>query len=129
MLESDDLKETATIGTRLRQWRKSISMKGYQLCKIIKISQGSLSDIENNKSHPAALTLAKIHKHTNVNILWLLVNEGPMLKTGDGGTQSSVPLIDPIYSELLKKFEMVYFAGDDKEKARLIGFLLGISDR
>lgn len=66
------------LGTRLKQWRKFNELRGYQLAAQIGISQGSLSDIENNKSHPSANTLALLHLHTNVNILWLILEEGEM---------------------------------------------------
>lgn len=42
------------LGGRLRKWRKTLPLKSYQLAQLIGISQGSLSDIENNKSLPSA---------------------------------------------------------------------------
>lgn len=68
----------ARLGSRLVYWRKGIPMLGYELAALIGISQGSLSDIENNKSLPSAITLAKFHQRTNLNILWLLLEEEPM---------------------------------------------------
>ncbi len=66
------------LGTRLNQWRIENGLKGYKLAAKLGISQGSLSDIQNNKSHPSADTLARFHKFTNINILWLLLNKGEM---------------------------------------------------
>ena len=66
------------VGSRLKKWRQSTNLKGFQLAEMIHISQGSLSEIENNKSLPSAETIAKLYKYTRVNIFWLLINKGPM---------------------------------------------------
>ena len=66
------------LGSRLRLWRISNGLKGQDLAAQIGISQGSLSDLENNKSHPSANTLAKLHKRSSINIMWLLTNKGEM---------------------------------------------------
>jgi len=66
------------VGTRIRAWRKSLSMKSFELAKVLCISQGSLSDIENNKSLPSADTIAAFHELTDLNIIWMLTG-----KTGD----------------------------------------------
>jgi transcriptional regulator with XRE-family HTH domain len=69
---------TDNVGERLREWRKKSKLKLLELASVIKISQGSLSDLENNKSLPSANTLASIHTHTNLNIIWLLTETGKM---------------------------------------------------
>ena len=66
------------LGTRLRKWRITNNLKGYELAKLIGISQGSLSDLENNVSHPSANTLALLYLNTTINIIWLLIQEGEM---------------------------------------------------
>jgi len=68
----------ACLGTRLRKWRKLNKLKGYQLADHIGLSQASLSDIENNHTHPSANTVALLIKKTNINPIWLLLNEGDM---------------------------------------------------
>ena len=80
-------------------------MKSYQLAKLIRISQGSLSDIENCKSLPSADTIAKLYQHTNLNIIWLLTGKAPIRKT------QHAPGEEPAVNEELK--------------AHLIGFLIG----
>ncbi len=69
------------LGSRLLQWRKALPLKSFELAKLIRISQGSLSDIENNKSLPSADTIAKLYQHTDLNIIWLLTGRGPIKKT------------------------------------------------
>ena len=69
---------TDNVGERLREWRKKSKMKLLELADVIQISQGSLSDLENNKSLPSANTLASLHTHTDLNIIWLLTETGKM---------------------------------------------------
>jgi transcriptional regulator with XRE-family HTH domain len=115
-------------GTRIRQWRKTIPLKGYKLAEILKISQGSLSDIENNKSLPSADTIAKFHMNTNINILWLLTGKGAMTKDVASITDSQdigTHKIDSDLEVLIAKLIRVYNAGDSKKKALIKGFLNG----
>ena len=77
MIMNERIGSTAkNLGTRLRQWRKTLPLKSFELAKLIKISQGSLSDIENNKSLPSADTIAKLYQYSNLNIIWLLLGKG-----------------------------------------------------
>jgi transcriptional regulator with XRE-family HTH domain len=62
-------------GARIRAWRKKVPMKGYELSKKLKFSQGSLSDIENGKSLPSALTIHNFMKYTDIDIFWMLTGE------------------------------------------------------
>jgi len=63
------------VGTRIRLWRKAIPLKALELAKILTISQGSLSDIENNKSLPSAQTIAAFMSETDINIFYMLTGE------------------------------------------------------
>lgn len=65
-------------GPRIRKWRKARELKGFQLAKMLKISQGSLSDIENNKANPSAPTIVSFIQKTDINVEWMLTGE-----TGD----------------------------------------------
>ncbi len=60
------------LGSRLRSWRKSVPMKMMELAELIKVSQGSLSDIERAKSNPSAMSLVSLMGKTSLNIHWLL---------------------------------------------------------
>ena len=70
------------IGLRIRQWRKMAHIKGYELAKIIKISQGSLSDIENNKSDPSAHTIVKLLTLTDIDWVWVLTGKSGEILEG-----------------------------------------------
>lgn len=62
------------IGERLRLFRKSLDMKGVAFSKHIKISQGSLSELENGKTLPRANTLINLYRQ-GCDIHWLLTGE------------------------------------------------------
>jgi len=64
-----------TVGQRLKFWRTRKGMKGNQLAKAIKISQGSLSEIENGKSMPSAQTIIKLMGQEGMDIAWLLTGK------------------------------------------------------
>jgi transcriptional regulator with XRE-family HTH domain len=126
------------LGTRLREWRKTLPLKSYQLAKLIHISQGSLSDIENNKSLPSADTIAKLYQHTRLNIIWLLLNKGPMYRTereassgtGQGGEGIVLEDMDgygddPKLRDLIEKLIRIYNKGNAEKKAHVVGFLNG----
>lgn len=71
------------MGERIRIWRKDLSIKGYELAKMIRISQGSLSDIENNKSDPSAATIKKLLTLTDIDWVWLITGKSGDIKVGE----------------------------------------------
>jgi len=112
------------VGSRLRKWKQSKKLKGYQLAQQIHLTQGSLSDIENNHSLPSAETLAKLYKYTEVNIIWLLINKGPMEIPYK--TKKAMSGITPELDDLIYKLIKIYKGKDDAQKAK-IGILLDSS--
>ena len=122
------------LGSRLRQWRKTLPLKSYELAKLSHISQGSLSDIENNKSLPSADTLAKLYVYTNINLIWLLLGKGPMKKTGSteedvlgavASEDSSAYGYDQTLKNLVDRLVRIYHHGNPEKRAHILGFLLG----
>ena len=59
-------------------------MRATELARRLKISGGSLSEIENGKTFPSALTLASIHQNTNLNIGYVLTGQA-----SDGGNNEA----------------------------------------
>ncbi|MFQ5450935.1 MAG: helix-turn-helix domain-containing protein [Nitrospinaceae bacterium] len=129
---------TNFLGDRLRKWRKSLPLKSYELARLISISQGSLSDIENNKSLPSADTIAKLYRNTNINIVWLLTGKGPMTKgrlsAGAGTEEMEAPMAHEEFAEyglnqnlkdMIEKLLRIYKYGDPEKRAHLLGFLAG----
>jgi len=62
------------IGDRLRLFRKSRLSNLQEFGKDIKLSQGSLSDLENGNSLPSATTLISLY-HAGCDIHWLLTGD------------------------------------------------------
>ncbi len=68
------------LGNRLQSWRKKRGYTLHGLARQIDVTVGPLSEVENNKNLPSLETVAALHNHTNINILWLLFQQGPSTK-------------------------------------------------
>lgn len=123
------------LGQRLRQWRKTLPLKSFELAKLIKISQGSLSDIENEKSLPSADTITKLYQYSKINIIWLLTGKGAInrdesvLVSADAGSLVEETMEgygeDQKLRELIEKLIRIYQTGQPEKRSHLIGFLNG----
>ena len=121
-----------TVGERLRLWRKSSMLKLLDVKKMIGVSQGSLSDLENNKSLPSAGTLTQLCLKTDLNICWLLTGAGPVArKVGQGVDETAFEtshlsvMQDRNLRELVGVLIKIYQEGGKSKKALLKGFLIG----
>ncbi len=65
-----------TIGKRIKGYRTKKGLKVKEFSEKIGISQGTLSDIENEKTKPSADTLSLLIRHTDINPNWLLTGHG-----------------------------------------------------
>lgn len=63
------------IGERIKEFRIHKGLTLVQLANLIRISHGSLSGLENNKSKPSAETLANFCLYTDIDIEWLLTGK------------------------------------------------------
>ncbi len=90
------------VGSRLRQYRKVKKMMAKTLAKLIGISQGSLSDIENGKTKPSSDTIASIIRQTDVNPTWLMTGDGPMLV---GKIKEDIDSVSKIVLEHMKEMD------------------------
>lgn len=119
------------VGQRLKKWRKSQSMKLADVSKLINTSQGTLSDLENGKSLPSAKTLAELCVHTDLNIIWLLINQGTMISVGKDylseafGKNGEKISEDQTLRSLVESLERIYFRADPAKIAHIKGFLTG----
>jgi len=77
-------------GPRIRQWRTNQVpiLRAQRLAKILGVSQGSLSDIENGNSNPSADTIVKFHKKTKINLLWMLTGKEGVIEEGETPTKA-----------------------------------------
>ena len=121
-----------TVGERLRLWRKSSMLKLLDVKKMIGVSQGSLSDLENNKSLPSAGTLTQLCLKTDLNSCWLLTGTGPVArKVGQAEEETAFEtshlsvMQDRNLRELVGVLIKIYQEGGKSKKALLKGFLIG----
>lgn len=114
------------LGTRLRRWRQSTGMRAYTLAKQIKLSQGSISDIENNNSHPSANTLTKLHRLTQINILWLLTGRGEIVRPPS--PEEKPAKIDWQLKALADQVTRIYEQKSKAKNQRLSEFLTGLEN-
>jgi len=129
------LKSPKTVGERLHLWRKSSMLKLLDVKKMIGVSQGSLSDLENNKSLPSAGTLTQLHLKTDLNIGWLLTGKGPVTRN-DGKakmkpiyeTAHLIALQDKNLREMVNTLIHIYQEDSKTKKALLKGFLVGVAN-
>jgi transcriptional regulator with XRE-family HTH domain len=135
---NSQIEEQKSTGTRLRAWRKSVPLKLMQLSKLIKVSQGSLSDLENDKSMPSATTLANLSTYTDLNIFWLLTGNGPVSRKlapeMEKSTEQSRLYEDFMFMMQDRKLKVIvdqvislYRGADTKKKAQIQGFLSALS--
>ncbi|MFN3480996.1 MAG: helix-turn-helix domain-containing protein [Thermodesulfovibrionales bacterium] len=69
-----------SIGNRIRQYRKAEGLTVRAFAKLVGISQGSLSDIENGKWVPSGAVIASLVQKTDINPMWLLTGQGAMYR-------------------------------------------------
>lgn len=74
------------IGRKIREYRLAMGFKLKEFAPLIGISQGALSDIENEKTKPSADTVIAIIRTTEINPWWLLVDQGEMFDRRRGDT-------------------------------------------
>ncbi|WWR15753.1 helix-turn-helix domain-containing protein [Lachnospiraceae bacterium JLR.KK008] len=94
------------IGERIKQQRKRKDLTQPQIKELTGISSGTLSDIENGKTLPAALSLIKLSKALECSIDWML--------TGESLQQEDPAFLAPLEEELLTGFREL--SEDDKEE-------------
>jgi transcriptional regulator with XRE-family HTH domain len=135
---SSQIESQKTTGKRLRAWRKSVPLKLMQLSQLIKVSQGSLSDLENDKSLPSATTLANLSTYTDLNIFWLLTGKGPVSRKLSPEMEKSTEqsrlyedflfmMQDRKLKGIVEKVISLYKEGDIKKKAQIQGFISALS--
>ncbi|HEX9080263.1 MAG TPA: helix-turn-helix transcriptional regulator [Desulfuromonadaceae bacterium] len=95
------------IGRRIREYRQGKKIKVADFATLIGISQGTLSDIENEKTKPSAETLSSIVRNTDIDAGWLLAGKAKE-EVGDAPEiyqPPSAPPISPRIAALMNNFE------------------------
>ncbi len=113
-------------------------MKLMELSRLIKVSQGSLSDLENDKSLPSATTLSNLSVYTDINLYWLLNGHGDVTRELNSESDKSAKqsdlyenfmfmMQDRRLKEVVETVIKIYKEGDAKKKAQIQGFLTALS--
>lgn len=79
----------SSIGFRIKTLRKSLKMNQKDFSNAINISQGTLSDIENDKSYPAIETLLSLFGYIEISADWLLKGKGICFPEGGAAAKTS----------------------------------------
>ncbi|NHC43217.1 helix-turn-helix transcriptional regulator [Bacillus sp. MM2020_1] len=63
-----------TLGQRIKNIRKRNKLNQVEFAKIIGVSQGTLSELEQDKYNPSIETIFSIYKDFKVDLEWLLIS-------------------------------------------------------
>ncbi|MFQ5481986.1 MAG: helix-turn-helix domain-containing protein [Nitrospinaceae bacterium] len=132
--QTENFKIPETIGARLRMWRQFNMLRLVDLADLIGVSQGSLSDLENNKSLPSARTLTGLCLKTDLNIYWLLTSQGPvtadnrmLTETENSNRHTFMEMNqDKDLRKTVSRLVELYKKGTPSQRAMLKGFLSGV---
>ena len=122
-----------TVGGRLKYWRKVSRLRLVDVASLIHVSQGSLSDLENDKSLPSAATLTGLCQKTDMNLYWLLTGEGSMVSKEEryqAESQEVSKLMawmqDKDFRKTVIKLLNIFEKGSSAQKAQIRGFIAGV---
>ena len=106
-----------SVGGRLRIFREAQGYTIVKFAKILEISHGSLSDIENNKTKPSSTPISNLVQYTDINIYWLFAGEGEMFrKEGlEGYLTTNRKILPPAKKASFIAFAYQYFTDTGKE--------------
>ncbi|MEE8260161.1 MAG: helix-turn-helix transcriptional regulator [Nitrospinaceae bacterium] len=127
------LEYPATVGGRLKYWRKVSRLRLVDVAALVRVSQGSLSDLENDKSLPSASTLTGLCQKTDMNLYWLLTGEGSMVSKEERFQAESSAVSglmawmqDKDFRKTVMKLLSVFEKGSSTQKAQIRGFIAGV---
>jgi transcriptional regulator with XRE-family HTH domain len=63
------------LGSRLRSYRKEKKLTSLEMAAKLGISQGTLSDLENDNTTPSADTIASLVRNTDIDLKWLFTGQ------------------------------------------------------
>ena len=122
-----------SVGGRLKYWRKVSTLRLVDVAALIHVSQGSLSDLENDKSLPSATTLTGLCQKTDMNICWLLTGEGSMASKEERFQTESTSVRDMMdwmqdkdFRKTVSKLLNIFEKGSAAQKAQIRGFIAGV---
>ena len=122
------------MGGRLKYWRKVSRLRLVDATKLIRVSQGSLSELENDISLPSATTLTSLHQKTDMNICWLLTGEGSMVSKKEEKFKVESSAVSDLmkwmqnkdFRKTVTKLLNIFENGSSAQKARIRGYIAGV---
>jgi transcriptional regulator with XRE-family HTH domain len=103
------------LGERIREIRKKNHMNQTDFSNQIRVSQGTLSELEQNKYNPSLETILAIIRVFNVNATWLLFGD----LTSEDGPEEMAGDLNQLENSLFIKFRMLS-AHDQQEIVDII---------
>lgn len=83
--------EPSTLGARIKQLRKTYRKSQLDFAEEMEISQGHVSQLENDTVSPSIDVLRKISQHyPDVNFNWIISNTGPITKQDAQGPNTDL---------------------------------------
>lgn len=133
LIKSNHSESPLSVGARLRYWRKLSGLRLVDMAELINVSQGSLSDLENDKSLPSSGTLIGLCQKTELNICWLLTGQG-RVTVKPNAEEREVSVVqdfmnlsqDRDFRKMITKVINIFKNGTVSQKAHIHGFLVGI---
>lgn len=93
-LTEKEIESKESIGSRFRRFRESIGKAQHELGAELNISQSTVANIERGKAFPNITYLNYFYKTYQLNINWLLTNEGEMFHKSKITDERYLELID-----------------------------------
>jgi len=124
----------ATVGGRLKYWRKVSRLRLVDVTKLIRVSQGSLSELENDISLPSANTLTGLFQKTDMSIRWLLTGEGSMVNNNEKKFKVESSAVRDLmkwmqnkdFRKTVIRLLNIFEKGSSVQKARIRGYIAGV---
>lgn len=91
------------LGERIREIRKRNQMSQIEFSNQIGVSQGTLSELEQNKYNPSLETILAIIKVFNINATWLLFGD----KASEDGIIEISGEFNMVDNSIINKFRML----------------------
>lgn len=118
------LKEEKSTGMRIAELRKNKDITSTKLAELIGVTQGQISNYENDKQIPSAIVLSSIADNLGTTTEYLLKGET------NSDTQKSIELINKLDKKNKEKaidyIQMLYYNQTSKLRAKKIDELLAL---
>lgn len=109
-------------GSRLKEFRKALSLTQIEFAKKLNVSNGHVSDLEKDRKNITESLLKLLNYEFKLNINWLITGKGEMFQETDDLFELFGYMINEM-DENEKKFMKNFLALPKKERQMAISFL------